>query len=422
MSAGKPENSTSTARAAARTSAMAPFAVRSFRFQWPSDLLTSWAFEMETLILGWYVLVETDSVVLLTAFGSLQFLGTLISPLLGVVADRVGRRAVLCTMRTIYTILALAVMIPAWGGSLNVYYVFAVALLAGLVRPSDLVMRNSLIGDTVPSGMLANAIGLSRTTMDSARIAGALAGAGLFATLGIGPAYIGVTALYGIALLLTLGVAGHHTAAAAAKPTTRPTTAWQELKAGLAYVWKTPEVLALMLLAFWVNLTAYPISMGLLPYVAREIYDLDQNGLGQLVAGYSGGALIGSIAMIMSGGARRPGRFMVLSIIAWYALMVIFAWQETKWPGFAILLLVGIMQSTAMISMSVILLQITPEQFRGRIMGVRILAVYGLPVGLLAAGALVDWTGFSNAVTIYTLLGILCTGWIALKWRAVIWR
>jgi len=224
---------------------------------------------------------------------------------------------VLCTMRTIYTVLALAVMIPAWGGSLNVYYVFAVALLAGLVRPSDLVMRNSLIGDTVPSGMLANAIGLSRTTMDSARIAGALAGAGLFATLGIGPAYIGVTALYGIALLLTLGVAGHHTAAAAAKPTTRPTTTWQELKAGLAYVWKTPEVLALMLLAFWVNLTAYPISMGLLPYVAREIYDLDQNGLGQLVAGYSGGALIGSIAMIMSGGARRPGRFMVLSIIAW---------------------------------------------------------------------------------------------------------
>ena len=32
------------------------------RFQWPADLLMSWAFEMETLILGWYVLVETGSV------------------------------------------------------------------------------------------------------------------------------------------------------------------------------------------------------------------------------------------------------------------------------------------------------------------------------------------------------------------------
>ena len=140
------------------------------------------------------------------------------------------------------------------------------------------------------------------------------------------------------------------------------------------------------------------------------------------MAGYAGGALLGSIAMIVSGGARRPGRFMILSIIIWYLLMVIFAWQDTKWPGFAILLVVGVVQSTAMISMSVTLLQITPEQFRGRIMGVRILAVYGLPVGLLTAGALVDWTGFANAVTIYALLGIMCTGWIALKWRAVIWR
>ncbi|MDP6691330.1 MAG: MFS transporter [Alphaproteobacteria bacterium] len=405
---------------ASGNSALAPFAVRSFRFQWPADLLTSWAFEMETLILGWYVLVETDSVLLLTAFGSLQFLGTLISPLLGVVADRVGRRAVLCTMRAIYVALALTLMALALSGTLNPYFVLAIALLAGLVRPSDLVMRNSLIGDTVPSGLLAKAIGLSRTTMDSARIAGALAGAGLFATLGIGPAYVGVVVLYGISLALTFGVAGPRPRAAA--PASRPTSSWQELKAGLAYVWNTPEVLALMTLAFLVNLTAYPVSMGLLPYVAKEIYAIDQNGLGHLVAGYACGALLGSIVMIMMGGARRPGRFMVLSIVAWYILMVIFAWQEAKWPGFVILLLSGILQSTAMISMSVTLLQITPEQFRGRIQGVRMLAVYGLPVGLLAAGVLVDWSGFFNAVAIYAVLGILCTGWIALRWRAAIWR
>ncbi|MDH4325886.1 MAG: arabinose ABC transporter permease, partial [Betaproteobacteria bacterium] len=43
-------------------SAFAPFRVRSFRFQWPADLATSWAFEMEALILGWYVLTTTGSV------------------------------------------------------------------------------------------------------------------------------------------------------------------------------------------------------------------------------------------------------------------------------------------------------------------------------------------------------------------------
>ena len=63
---------------------LAPFRIRSYRFQWPADLLTSWAFEMETLILGWYVLVETHSVLWLTVFGALQYLGTLVAPLFGV--------------------------------------------------------------------------------------------------------------------------------------------------------------------------------------------------------------------------------------------------------------------------------------------------------------------------------------------------
>src|SRR6202171_591969 len=71
----------------ARPSALAPFRIRNFRFQWPADLLTSWAFEMETLILGWYVLVETGSVLLLTLFASLNYVGTLIAPLFGVVGD-----------------------------------------------------------------------------------------------------------------------------------------------------------------------------------------------------------------------------------------------------------------------------------------------------------------------------------------------
>jgi len=81
----------------ARPSALAPFRYRNYRFQWPADLLTSWAFEMETLILGWYVLVETGSVLLLTLFASLSYVGTLIAPLFGVVGDRIGSVTATCS-------------------------------------------------------------------------------------------------------------------------------------------------------------------------------------------------------------------------------------------------------------------------------------------------------------------------------------
>ena len=69
------------------TGPLAPFQVRSFRFQWPSDTLVSWAFEMENLILGWFILTETGSVTYLTIYGALIFVGTLLAALVADMAN-----------------------------------------------------------------------------------------------------------------------------------------------------------------------------------------------------------------------------------------------------------------------------------------------------------------------------------------------
>ena len=118
----------------ARPSAIAPFHVRNYRFQWPADLLTSWAFEMETLILGWYILVETGSVLLLTVFASLNFVGTLIAPMFGVVGDRIGHRDLLAMMRATYAVLATVLMVLALTGYLSPLYVMIIVAIMGLVR------------------------------------------------------------------------------------------------------------------------------------------------------------------------------------------------------------------------------------------------------------------------------------------------
>src|SRR6185295_20254290 len=149
--------------------AFAPFRNRSFRMQWPADLLTSCAFEMETLILAWYVLTETGSVLLLTVFGALQYGGTLVSPMFGVMGDRLGHRNLLCGMRVVYTALAATLMAVAFSGALTPVLVFVIASLTGLVRPSDPGVRLSLIADNVATHELTAAMGIARTTSDSAR-------------------------------------------------------------------------------------------------------------------------------------------------------------------------------------------------------------------------------------------------------------
>jgi hypothetical protein len=59
---------------------------------------------------------------------------------------------------------------------------------------------------------------------------------------------------------------------------------------------------------------------------------------------------------------------------------------------------------------------------RGRVIGVRMLAIYSLPLGLLAAGALIERIGFSATATLYTLAGLAFTLLIALHWRATLWH
>ena len=263
---------------------------------------------METLILGWYILVETGSVLLLSLFGALLYVGTLLSPLFGVVGDRIGHRNLLGAMRAFYTALAAALMAIALAGALSPHAVFSIAGLMGLVRPSDLGVRGALVAHIVPAEQLIGAMAVSRTTSDAARIVGALAGAGLFAGFGIGAAYVVVTGLYALGLLLVLAMGrppDTHTPlpAPVAGPTeSRPArpSHWGDLMEGLALVWRTPALLAGMLLAFLVNLLAYPISIQLLPYVAREVYGVDETGLGD-----PGGRLRGRRPAGLGGGERR---------------------------------------------------------------------------------------------------------------------
>ena len=393
---------------------LAPFRVRSFRFQWPADLLTSWAFEMEMLVLGWYVLVTTDSVILLTAFGALGFIGTLVAPIFGMLGDRLGRRTMICFMRAYYGCLAVVTMVLGMTDNLTPYFVLALSLVAGLVRMSDLVMRNSLLGDTMPPAHLVRGIGLARTTQDTARIFGALAGAGLFAAFGIGNTYIVVTVFYVLSFLLSLGVAQSPTKQDGA-------SRWRELKEGFAYIWNTPRLLALMWLAFLINFAAFPFTLSLLPFSAKEIYKVAEGGLGMLVAAYASGAFVGSILMAVTGGARKPATFMISFAMTWFTLLAVFAVITKLEIGLALLFVIGIVQSFTMLSMSSLIIGTAAAELRARVLGVRMLAVYGLAIGLPLAGVLIDAVGYAGTAWVFVAIAIAATAAIGLKWRRALW-
>ena len=102
-------------------------------------------------------------------------------------------------------------------------------------------------------------------------------------------------------------------------------------------------------------------------------------------------------------------------------------WASILIGGFAAILLLAIGQPIArwlddarLVPMSAMLLH-GAGAYRGRVMGMRMLAIYGLPIGLLSAGALIERIGFAQTATLYCSVGILLTLVIALHWRTALW-
>jgi len=404
----------------ARPSMFSPFAVRSFRFQWSADLLTSCALEMETIVLGWYILVETDSVALLTLFASLQYFGTLIAPGFGLAGDRIGHRNVILYMRIAYALFAGLIAVMAFSDALSPVFALVVAGLTGLVRPSDLGIRNVLISRIVPGERLMSAISLARITVDSARILGALTGASVVATLGIHWAYAFIVTFYLASTVLMLGVdqAGSALKKRAIVPAFTP---FKDFVDALRALRKAPAHLASMVLAFLVNLTAYPFTLGLLPYIAREVYHVGQEGLGYLTAATGVGAIAGSLLLSRMGRSVRPARMMLIFSVTWHGLLLLLAHSTGMFAGLALLTLIGASSMLCLLPLSVLLLSGVHPDLLGRIMGIRMQAVYGLPIGLLISGPLIDGFGFATVAMLYGAIGIVCTLLIIWRWYPHLW-
>ncbi|MBI4220192.1 MAG: MFS transporter [Chloroflexi bacterium] len=387
------------------------FRIRSFRFQWCADGLATWASEIDILVLGWFVLVETDSPFLVGLLGALRFTGTLLGPFYGIVVDRLDRTKLFAGVRLFMAAIAAALMTLVVTGALETWHIFIIATLTGLGRQFDLVVRQSLLADVVPRETLVNALGWARSMIDAAKITGALAGGQLLAHLGLGQAYLATTALYLASSVFALGAT-----VGVAKRAISVGGAWQQFRSGFRFMAGEQTILAMLFLAFLVNLTAFPLTNGLLPVVARDVFHAGPTGLSLLAACAAAGALAGSIGMAVIGRSARPARATLLAVFAWHAVLLVFAFLPSIGSAAAVLVGFGVATSAAMVTMQAVLMTATAPEYRGRVMGVRALAIYGLPIGLLAGGWLAEAVSVEATILVLGAVGLALTGAAALKW------
>jgi MFS family permease len=392
---------------------------RPFRQVWCAWSGASLAQRIDGILVGWLVLELTDSAFLVGLVSSLRFLGALLGPVTGVIADRWDRRRLQLYAGGAMAGMVATLLVLAALQRLDVWALLLTTTLGGIVWAGAQPAQQSLPADLLSGRDLVNGIALLNTAMNLTAMLGPVVGGALLAASGPSarPAAggAGVLGAYAVLLLLYLVQLANYGALRLAPrpPTVVETSLWQHLVAGLRYSRTEAGLWTALVLAALVNFVAFPLQMGLLPVFTRDVFHVGAAGLGLLGTALGVGAVLGSLLIAWSGAVHHAGRLMLWGTLGWFGLLGVFACTPAYPMALGVLVLMGIAQTLALTNMTVLLLSTTTSAMRGRIMGLRALAVAPLLLGGILAGAATSRVGVPLTTLGCAVLGLLLTAGIA---------
>lgn len=349
---------------------------------------------MQSVAQNWLVLQLSGSsldlgITVGLQFGPVLFLGAWG----GVLADRVDKRRLLIVTQSVAAVLALILGVLAATDVVTVWMIWVLAGLTGCAVALDMPSRQSFVYEMVGPDHLANAIGLNAVIINTTRILGPAIGALLIAGLGVAPCFF-FNAVSFVAVIVAL-VAMRRGELQPSKPVKREPG---QVRAGLKYVWRTPELRVPLVMMAVVSTLAYNFSV-VLPLLTKSVYGRGGGAYGLLSAAMGVGALAG--ALLLASRARPSRRMLVASTMAFGVATLGLAAAPGYTAGLILLVPIGA-AAILFINSTNSLLQLNAEDsMRGRVMALWSVVFLGsTPIGGPLTGALARGLGVRWAVAI----------------------
>jgi predicted MFS family arabinose efflux permease len=366
---------------------------------------------IQQVTLGWLVYDLTGNSMLLGALNGLRALPFLVTgPMAGVAADRMDRKKLLLRTQWILIVTALAMGVLVASGWLQVWHIFVFTLVTGVAWTFTEPVRQSMIPSIVPKKDLANAIALNSGGFNLMKVMGPALGGAMIALFGAGGnffvqaiAYVGV-----LVMIYWMHV----------PPTpdeARRSSALANLKEGFSYVWSTPAVLALMILAYVPRIFAVPYQT-LMPVFQKDVLKVGPEGLGMLMAAPGVGALLAVLILAsVVNRLKRQGLFLVGSIVVLGLFLIVFSQIKSFPLALVSLVAAGLFQMFFLASTNTLLQLIVPDELRGRVMSLYMLDRGFMPAGALFAGVTAHFIGAPSTVAIMGAVVVVLALMVA--WR-----
>ncbi len=360
---------------------------RNFRLYFGGQLISLVGTFLTQLATVWLVFRLTHSARWL---GLVGFVGQvplfLLSPIGGVIVDRVNRRKLLIITQSLAMLQSFVLAALALSHRITREEILVLALAQGMINALDLPGRQSFIVEMVEGPEdLANAIALNSTLVQTTRLMGpALAGL-LIHLMNEGACFLidGISYIAVIAALLAMHIV--------ARPPRAPRSVRAELIEGFWYVWRFVPMRALLLLLAIVSLAGTPTIGVFLPIFAAHFGGASH---GDMLLGIFGsasgiGALVASLQLASRKTVVGLGRVIAIAAAIFGASLVGFAWATHLWMAMVVVIFMGWGMVTTFAGGNTVLQTLAEEDKRGRVMSFFTMAFIGMtPFGNLIAGEL----------------------------------
>jgi MFS family permease len=369
---------------------------RNYRLFFSGQLVSLIGTWMQMVAQSWLVYRLTGSAALL---GLVGFAGQipimLFSPIGGAVADRYYRRHVLLITQGASMLLAALLAILTLTDHIQIWEIFVLASLLGVVNAFDVPARQAFVVEMVGRADLPNAIALNSSMFNGARIIGPALAGFTVAAVGEGWCFL-LNAASFLAVLIAL-------LAMRLPPHKLVPTEGKMLRhaiEGLSYVAHTRSFRSILLLLGLSSLTGMSYVV-LMPVFAHRILNGGPTTLGALMGAAGFGALLAALTLAM-----RPS---LKGIVAWIAngalgfgvSLMLFAWSANVWLSALLLVVVGYAMMLQMAASNTLIQSMVPDAFRGRAMAAHAMVFMGMaPVGSLLSGLMADRFGAPAAVAL----------------------
>ncbi|MDE2837000.1 MAG: MFS transporter [Chloroflexota bacterium] len=402
MQAPNPQPAASATRSAVSRQALR---YPDFRILWFTTGLVAGGVWFQQVTLGWLAYDLSRDAVQVAGVVGIRALPLLLSPLTGVIADRVDRRKLLLVDQALVTLLVFGFTIVLLYDLQQLWHLYVFAFLFGVLWAGNNPVRQVLIANTVPREALMNATAMSSMAFNLMRAIGPAIGGFVIAFLGPGMNFLIQGCLFFLALLMVTRMRTPYYSGDRSQA--RESSPFQNLKEGFRRVITEPVTRITTAMTFGLSITMLAMVFNQLPVYSAEIL-LNEDGtyLGLLLMAMGLGGFLGTGLLAVFSAVRRKGQLASVAFALSAVSIIVVALVDVLWMAMVALLLQQMFVQLVMTTNMTVVHTMTPDDLRGRVIGVYQMEIGMMPFWGVVAGVISKVYGVDNAFLVGGIAGL----------------